>query len=188
VRAFRVGSAFLDHRNLAVQAYPFLKRLMESSVRRRTRGHRRRRGSVRRTGAVPRADANVGEARRTRATARVRCRQGDALRDGRLPQYPRRSPGAASPVTRSRRSRRATRSRELAAGERGYAIDDEEHAEGLFCVAAPVWDENGEPWAAISLAGPTSRLLPAHVPELGRLVRTVAGELTVALGGQPRQQ
>jgi IclR family acetate operon transcriptional repressor len=28
VRAFRVGSAFLDHRNLVVQAYPHLKRLM----------------------------------------------------------------------------------------------------------------------------------------------------------------
>ena len=31
VRAFRVGAAFLDHRNLVVQAYPFLKRLMEPS-------------------------------------------------------------------------------------------------------------------------------------------------------------
>ena len=31
VRAFGVGSAFLDHRNLVVQAYPHLKRLMEQS-------------------------------------------------------------------------------------------------------------------------------------------------------------
>src|SRR4029077_12067390 len=31
VRAFRVGSAFRDHRNLVVQAYPRLKRLMEES-------------------------------------------------------------------------------------------------------------------------------------------------------------
>jgi IclR family acetate operon transcriptional repressor len=31
VRAFRVGSAFLEHRNLVAQAYPHLKRLMEAS-------------------------------------------------------------------------------------------------------------------------------------------------------------
>ena len=31
VRAFRVGSAFLSHRNLVVQAFAYLKRLMEDS-------------------------------------------------------------------------------------------------------------------------------------------------------------
>ena len=31
VRAFRVGSAFLSHRNLVVQAFPYLKHLMERS-------------------------------------------------------------------------------------------------------------------------------------------------------------
>jgi len=74
--------------------------------------------------------------------------------------------------------------RELAATRaRGYAIDDEEHATGLRCVAAVVRDENGEPWAAVSLAGPTTRITPDRIPVLGALVRATARELTAALGG-----
>ena len=33
---------------------------------------------------------------------------------------------------------------------RGYAVDDEEHAVGLRCVAAPVFDEHGTPVAGLS--------------------------------------
>jgi len=67
---------------------------------------------------------------------------------------------------------------------RGYAIDDEEHALGLRCVAATVLDENGEPWAAVSLAGPTTRITPERIPALGALVRLTARELTATLGGR----
>jgi IclR family acetate operon transcriptional repressor len=71
---------------------------------------------------------------------------------------------------------------------RGYAIDDEEHALGMRCVAATVFDENGEAWAALSLAGPTTRITAARVPALGDLVRETASAMTAALGGQsPRQ-
>jgi IclR family acetate operon transcriptional repressor len=58
----------------------------------------------------------------------------------------------------------------------------------MRCIAAPLWDEHGEPWAAISLAGPTSRITPGRVAELGRLVRATAADLTAALGGHaPRR-
>jgi IclR family acetate operon transcriptional repressor len=67
---------------------------------------------------------------------------------------------------------------------RGYAIDDEEHAPGLTCVAAPILDENGQPWAALSLAGPTSRLARDRVAALGTLVAETARETTAALGGR----
>jgi len=75
---------------------------------------------------------------------------------------------------------------ELAATrERGYAVDAEEHAAGMCCVAAAIWDEHGQPWAAISLAGPTSRIGTTRIAELGRLVRATAADLTGALGGHP---
>ena len=42
--------------------------------------------------------------------------------------------------------------------EQGYAFDDEEVQPGLRCVAAPVFDFDGDVLGAISIAGPTSRM------------------------------
>jgi DNA-binding IclR family transcriptional regulator len=41
---------------------------------------------------------------------------------------------------------------------RGYALCDEEHEEGVSCVAAAIRGRHGEPVAAISLSGPTARM------------------------------
>ncbi len=68
--------------------------------------------------------------------------------------------------------------------ERGYALDDEEQAVGLRCVAAAILDEYGEPLAAISLSGPTARIVDERIPELAALVRKAAAEITAALGGR----
>ena len=65
----------------------------------------------------------------------------------------------------------------------GYAVDDEEARMGLRCVAAVVYSDCSEPLAAISVSGMTSRVTEERVPELGKIVRDVAAELTVALGG-----
>ena len=66
----------------------------------------------------------------------------------------------------------------------GYALDDEEHAIGLRCVAAPIFDENGQPLAAISLSGPKARLVDGRLAELGSAVAQTADEITAALGGR----
>jgi len=54
--------------------------------------------------------------------------------------------------------------------EQGYAYDHEERLSGLRCVAAPVISENGDPVAAISVSGPTSRIkgdrFHEEIPEL----------------------
>jgi IclR family acetate operon transcriptional repressor len=74
--------------------------------------------------------------------------------------------------------------RELATIRRqGYAVDDEEARMGLRCVAAVVFNDCGEPQAAISASGMTSRVTEERLPELGRAVCEVARELTVAIGG-----
>jgi IclR family acetate operon transcriptional repressor len=65
----------------------------------------------------------------------------------------------------------------------GYAVDDEEACMGLRCIAAVVYNDCSEPLAAISVSGMTSRLTDDRLPSLGRSVREVAAELTVALGG-----
>jgi len=66
---------------------------------------------------------------------------------------------------------------------RGYAVDDEEARIGLRCVAAVVYNDCGEPLAAISVSGMTSRLTDDRLPVLGTIVQEVATELTAALGG-----
>jgi len=66
----------------------------------------------------------------------------------------------------------------------GYAYDDEEHALGLRCVAAAVYDEYSEPLGAISLAGPLSRLTDERIRALGPLVARTAAEITARMGGR----
>lgn len=41
----------------------------------------------------------------------------------------------------------------------GYAIDDEEIEEGLWCLAVPIYDSKGEVNLAISVSGPKERML-----------------------------
>jgi IclR family acetate operon transcriptional repressor len=67
--------------------------------------------------------------------------------------------------------------------ERGFAIDDEENAIGLRCVAAPIFDENANAIAAISLSGPTARIGDANLESLGQETQAAARRITLALGG-----
>jgi IclR family transcriptional regulator, acetate operon repressor len=66
---------------------------------------------------------------------------------------------------------------------RGYAVDDEEHAVGLRCVAAPILDEHGAPLAGLSVSGPTARIPDHRVSLLGALVAQAAGAVTAEIGG-----
>ncbi len=67
--------------------------------------------------------------------------------------------------------------------ERGYAVDDEEHAVGLRCIAAVIFNESQSPVAAMSVSGPMARISDARIPVLGRLVRQKADAITAQFGG-----
>ena len=43
---------------------------------------------------------------------------------------------------------------------KGYSLDDEENEEGLTCIARPIFNYTGNVIGAISVAGPTHRMLP----------------------------
>ncbi|MGK0398092.1 MAG: IclR family acetate operon transcriptional repressor [Gammaproteobacteria bacterium] len=65
----------------------------------------------------------------------------------------------------------------------GYALDDEERAIGLRCVAATIFDENGVALAALSLSGPKARITDSRLTDLGAATRQMADEVTEAIGG-----
>jgi len=65
--------------------------------------------------------------------------------------------------------------------ERGYAEDLEENEIGLICYAAPVRDITGNAIAAISISGPTYRML-GNKEELIRSIKTTAREVSHEMG------
>ncbi len=67
--------------------------------------------------------------------------------------------------------------------KRGWAIDDQERAEGMRCVGAPVFNEYGEVVGALSVSGPTVRVTEERLGELGPLVKRAAADLTERIGG-----
>ena len=65
---------------------------------------------------------------------------------------------------------------------RGYALDNEEHEEGVGCVAVAVFDHSGRASAAISVSGPSARILAANAARLGALLVDHAAKVSDALG------
>lgn len=187
VRAFRVGTAFLDHRNLVVQAYPFLKDLMDQS------------GETANLAVIESGQAVFVEQVQCRELMRMSAKLG-----ARAPMHasgvgkamlaamdPKSASAALGRAELPRYTEHTIVAPERLAAElaairtRGYSIDDEEHALGLRCVAAAVLDETGAPWAALSLAGPVTRFTPERIETLGELVSATARDLTAMLGGHP---
>jgi len=94
---------------------------------------------------------------------------------------------AASPLTRftanSITDLEALR-RELATiRDQGYALDREEHIDGLACVAAPVFDREGTCLATASVAYPV--LGPERWREIVPLVTAAAAKISTLLGHVP---
>lgn len=75
--------------------------------------------------------------------------------------------------------------RDLAeARERGYAIDDREGELEVFCVAAPIYDAQGRPFAAISIASLVSKMEqdPARIEKFGNLIASTALAISKRIG------
>jgi len=64
----------------------------------------------------------------------------------------------------------------------GYAHESEELEPGLSCVAAPVRNHMGRPFAAISISGPVSRMDALLREQIGARVSAYAMELSAGLG------
>jgi DNA-binding IclR family transcriptional regulator len=64
----------------------------------------------------------------------------------------------------------------------GFAIDNEEHIEGIRCIATPVRDHSGEVRASLCVVGPKSRLPQRRLAEIRQPLAAVAADLSARLG------
>lgn len=185
VQSFVAGSAFLKTRSLVGTARSHMRRLMEESEETvnlavedefeaiylsQVECRQMMRAFARPGGRVPLHCSSVGKALLSAmpdaSLAKMLHRQG-------LPRL----------TVKTLITTAALRDDLALARDRGYAIDDEEHAVGLRCIAAVIFNESADPIAALSLSGPMARIPDERIPLLGDLVRRRADAITSQLGG-----
>ncbi|MES1148250.1 MAG: IclR family transcriptional regulator C-terminal domain-containing protein [Bradyrhizobium guangdongense] len=185
VRSFTVGASFARRRNFSAQAIPYLRKLRDLTretanlavvddeyviVLTRMESREIMRSLTQVGGRVAMVTSGVGKAvLATYSDEDVAA----VIRHHGMPRLTEKSIVRPSDLFRELEKIR----------KQGYALDDEEACMGLRCIAAVVYNDCAEPLAAISISGMTSRLTDDRLPEVGQMVRDVAGELTVALGG-----
>ncbi len=186
VQTFVVGNAFLRNRQLVQTARPHLRLLMEESGETANLavldGNRAlclyqvecgqmMRAMTRLGSRLPLHCSGVGKAILQAMPERRRAK---ILHHHGLPRL------TARTITRP-----ADLNTDLIHGRRlGYAVDDEEHAVGLRCVASPIYDELSEAVAAISVSGPTARITEDRIAVLGAMVKRTAETVTREYGGR----
>ena len=187
VEAFRVGQAFNRRFEVATMGRPVMRELMEATGETANIGIFEG-GEVVFISQVEshepiRAFFRAGERRHAHASGigkallaeMPRDRVDRIVRDKGLPRF--------TDATLTEPERLLT---DLAAiRDRGWSLDDEERSRGMRCIAAPIFDENGEAIAGLSISGPSDRMERDRVDRLGPVVRRAADAITRAIGGRP---
>ena len=66
--------------------------------------------------------------------------------------------------------------------KQGFSIDDEEIELGLKCIAAPIFDHQGNVIASISCASPKMRLDEERLPQVISGIKRAASDISISLG------
>ena len=189
VAAFFVGSAFARSRDTLILVRPYLRRLMElsgetSNLFVESDGEAICIGQIESRHAM-RAITGVGGRVDLHASAagKILLAHGEpAERGKRFDKL-----GTLQRITQATITEKAKLVEELERiVSQGYAVDNEEHAVGLRCVAAPIFNEFGEVAAAISVSGPSARIPETRLGSLGEMVSQAALEATRDFGGSVR--
>lgn len=185
-KAFQVGSTFSQQRNFVAPSLPFLRRLRDQTRETANLGvaidGRMVFLAQVESREIMRAITRVGG-----STPLVNSGMGKAL----LSTY---SPADVSSLVSSYGMHKFTPNSLTRASElkehlaqtrrQGYAVDNEEFQQGLRCIAAPVFNQQGEALCAISVSGLAQRLTEDRVAAIGQLVAETAKALTATLGGR----
>jgi IclR family acetate operon transcriptional repressor len=71
----------------------------------------------------------------------------------------------------------------IVARDNGFAVDDEEDAEGIFCVGGAFFAHDGSCAGAVSVTGIKGDLPAWRISEIGRMVRRYADQVSATIGG-----
>jgi DNA-binding IclR family transcriptional regulator len=71
---------------------------------------------------------------------------------------------------------------------RGYAIDDQEIEIGVRCIGAPIFDEQRNAIAAVSVSGPASRITAPTMPEIAEHLLRCCRDISVSLGAHAKKR
>jgi DNA-binding IclR family transcriptional regulator len=66
--------------------------------------------------------------------------------------------------------------------EYGFAVDNEENADGVRCIAAPIFDASGKVAAALGTSSTILHIDETHLPKIVELVRKSANQVSRQLG------
>ena len=184
LKMFSVGSRSLNHIDLINTAKPFAKQLCQDL------------GETVHMGILEDSYAVYVLKEESSYTLRMYSRVGKVIplyctaigkiflsemSDDELEEYFRTNP--LKPFTpKSIRTHQALREELERTRQRGWAIDDEEHEENVFCIGAPVRDYTGKTIAAMSVSWPVFRFNSETFQETADKIKAVAAELSKVLG------
>jgi IclR family acetate operon transcriptional repressor len=66
---------------------------------------------------------------------------------------------------------------------RGYSVDDQENAYGVRCIAAPIFDANGETQASLSVSAPIQHVPEDRIAKIAETLVAAAARITASVGG-----
>ena len=185
VQSFHVGSSYMRARDVCYMARPYLRILMQET------GETSNLALVENDELVYLAQTECPELMRALARpgakAPLTC---SAVGKACLAFMPRQkadrmiAKAGVSQLTRKSHITTASLWRDLDdTRKRQFAIDNEEHSDGLRCVSAPLFGSKGEVIGALSVSGPSVRISDQHIASFGQIVKRVSRDMTKALGG-----
>lgn len=184
--AFIIGSSFLESRNLLALVHPILRRLMDESgetVNLAILDHTEFDAVIVdqvQCNALMRMSAPIGGKLPLHASGAGKAFIATLPEDQLIPLLSKKGLHAYTPYTLTTPS--ALKENLQQAKKQGFSYDDEEHALGLRCIGACIYDEHKEAFAAISISGPLSRITDDRVTELGAMVIKAAKEISREYG------
>jgi DNA-binding IclR family transcriptional regulator len=187
VRAFEVGSIYVQNMALETEVRPFLEQLSKECNQTANLAILHR-GEVVHLAVVPpprpiRFYAVVGQRERAHLTALGKVLLAYQLSDEDLTRFvaeyglPRRTPNTITDLQQLRDHLQQVR-------EQGYALDNEESFIGLKCVAAPVYNEMRQVVAAVSISGPAYEFSHDILKQYISSVKRAASDISKCLGNR----